>query len=234
MSPSSFTPAVPCPVLPFAPQGPFRSVPLLLRYCGILRVLDVLFFRRFIVFTFRDTATTFPFRSRRGETLPSSDRGYSGYGFPNRVYFAGTSRLPKFLGNPHVHMPCSTTAVDLRTRPYFGLSGFAFRSWNDVGFHNSLFEAQSHGLRTPCLRFAATVTRWLAQNSVPTAGQLCRTGLFTCWVPLQSFSYYTSSLSKLLGALHEGSPSWTISYRPSSRARPGHTAGHYFIILLKR
>jgi hypothetical protein len=147
----------------------------------------------------------FLFRSRRGETLPSSGRGYSGYGFPNRVYFAGTSRLPKFLGNPHVHMPCSTTAVDLRTRPYFGLSGFAFRSWNDVGFHNSLFEAQSHGLRTPCLRFAATVTRWLAQNSVPTAGQLCRTGLFTCWVPLQSFSYYTSSLSKFLGALHDGS-----------------------------
>ena len=122
--------------------------------------------------------------------MPSSDRGYSGYGFPNRAYFAGTSRLPKFLGNPHVHMPCSTTAVDLKTRPFFGLSGFAFRTWNDVGFHNSLFEAQSHGLRTPCLRFAATVTRWLAQNSVPTAGQLCRTGLFTCWVPLQSFSLF--------------------------------------------
>ncbi len=51
----------------------------------------------------------FLFRSRSGETLPSSDRGYSGHGFPNRAYFAGTSRLPKFLGNPPVHMPCSTT-----------------------------------------------------------------------------------------------------------------------------
>lgn len=168
----------------------------------------------------------FLFRSRRGETLPSSGRGYSGYGFPNRVYFAGTSRLPKFLGNPHVHMPCSTTAVDLRTRPYFGLSGFAFRTWNDVGFHNSLFEAQSHGLRTPCLRFAATVTRWLAQNSVPTAGQLCRTGLFTCWVPLQSFSYYTSSLSKFLGALHDGSPSWTVNSFPKSSIVAGRSFSH--------
>jgi hypothetical protein len=35
--------------------------------------------------------------------------------------------------------------------------------------------------------------------------------LFTCWVPLQSFSYYTSSLSKFLGALHDGSPSRWLS-----------------------
>jgi hypothetical protein len=34
--------------------------------------------------------------------------------------------------------------------------------------------------------------------------------LVTCWVPLQSFSYYTSSLSKFLGALHDGDPEWTI------------------------
>jgi len=34
----------------------------------------------------------------------------------------------------------------------------AFRRKYGVGFRNESFEAQSHGLQTPCVRFAAWVT----------------------------------------------------------------------------
>ena len=42
MLPPSFPPAVPYSGIPFAPQGPFGSVPLLHRYCEILRGLHAL------------------------------------------------------------------------------------------------------------------------------------------------------------------------------------------------
>ena len=140
----------------------------------------------------------FPFRSRGVERYFLPGQGYSGYGVPNRIPHAEALRPPKFLGNPLMRMPCSSTAVDLGTRPFFGPSSSAFRSLDGVGFHNSLFEAQSHGLRTPCLRFAASVSRRLAQNSVPAAGLLCRAGVSTCWVPLHGFTYFVlgSSLSR--------------------------------------
>jgi hypothetical protein len=56
-------------------------------------------------------------------------------------------------------MPCSLTPVELRCAFAVSHRGITFRWFYDVGFHKQLsFGAQSHGLRTPCVRFAAWVT----------------------------------------------------------------------------
>lgn len=90
---------------------------------------------------------------------------------PDRILSMETARSPRFLGNPEVRMPRSTTPVDLGVLP-FGHLDVAFRGADSVGstFLGD-FGVESHGLRTSCLRFAATSRLVSAQDSVPVNGQ---------------------------------------------------------------
>ncbi len=57
-----------------------------------------------------------------------------------------------------MHMPCSSlTPVESNTPGPFRRIDAAFRFYYSVGSHVETFEAQSHGLYTRCLRFAAWV-----------------------------------------------------------------------------
>jgi hypothetical protein len=62
------------------------------------------------------------------------------------------------------------------------------------------FGAPSHGLRTRCLRFVATVTRGHARLAPRLLARLCRAGLGTRWVPSQGFRacYISSPLPRLV------------------------------------
>lgn len=106
---------------------------------------------------------------------------------PATVYRDGAVGSPRFLGNPHVSLPCSPTPADLRTRP------------NTVRKHGPRiiqrrglptrgdFGAQSHGLDTGCLRFA----QWVAPQDARLASG--------CWPALPGgISLPTEFLRKVL------------------------------------
>ena len=66
---------------------------------------------------------------------------------------------PRFLGNPCMDMPCSSTPAALPCQA-IRQGRVAFQHLKTVGdchYHN--FGALSHGLSTRCVRFAAAVTR---------------------------------------------------------------------------
>jgi len=69
------------------------------------------------------------------------------------------------------------------------------------------FGAQSHGLHTRCLRFAAPVTRSPRKTRFRRVANLCRVGLVTHWVPPHNFR--TDSLS-----IHPKRPSLPGAPRP--------------------
>jgi len=62
------------------------------------------------------------------------------------------------------------------------------------------FEAQSRGLHTPCVRFAARITPLPRNTRFRLVASLCRAG-FPCWVPLEGFCSrllrFPSSFSRL-------------------------------------
>ena len=51
------------------------------------------------------------------------------------------------------------------------------------------FEAQSRGLHTPCVRFAAGVAPGPRNTRFRLVPTLCRDRISTCWVPLESFRH---------------------------------------------
>jgi hypothetical protein len=111
-----------------------------------------------------------------------------------------TTRPPRFLENPPVHALLSDpggTAVSGHSGPALLLDAAmlpsAFSTTSAPTTRN--FEAQSHGLHTCCLRFAATVTRVLptaAQDSLPAGGPPWPGGIRTRWVPAKGFSFRSS------------------------------------------
>lgn len=98
-------------------------------------------------------------------------------------------------------MPCSLTPVGRPAKP-FGALAVAFRACKSVGpCHQQYFEAQSHGLRLRCLRFAAPVTRTPRKTRYRTVASLIRTGLSPVRLQLE-----VSSLSVQAVLLHQAWP----------------------------
>jgi hypothetical protein len=112
---------------------------------------------------------------------------------PRRV--SGKERLsaPRFLGDPCVHAllsdpggvsasgPCNADTVAFRCSEYVGSAGISY-------------EALSHSLHAPCVRFAGGIApaprntrfRWMANPY--------RVRTFTCWVAVRGFRVLTSCL----------------------------------------
>ena len=95
---------------------------------------------------------------------------------------------PRFLGDPSVSVPCSSTPAG---SPAPGHHGAATRP--SVTFKTSApatmnaFGAQSHGPLTRCLRFAAPVARTPRKTRFRPLAKLCRAGLVTRRVPSKGF-----------------------------------------------
>ena len=138
------------------------------------------------------------FRSRRSRTPQPRARGSSAGPLTGKS--AGRrSGPPKFLENPRVPMPCSSTPAG-PTRQALRRRRHGPRYVHDEGSHdNATFEAQSHGLGTRCLRFVrclAAPDARLASRCWPLYG----TGLATRRIPLKGFrtaSYLSSPFPKL-------------------------------------
>ncbi len=94
-----------------------------------------------------------------GTTAP--DRELSRQAAPSLIHYLSGEKggPPRLLGNPCVDMPCSSTPAALPCQA-MKQDCVAFQFLETVGDHEDQhFEAQSHGLSTRCLRFAAAVTR---------------------------------------------------------------------------
>src|SRR5712692_1136946 len=115
-----------------------------------------------------------------------------------------TTGPPKFLGNPRVPMPCSQTPAGPHA-PGHSARQHGPRYVNGEGNPRQVpFGAQSHGLGTRCLRFAAPVTGAPRQTRFRSLARVSRMGLVTHRVPQRGFRsnpYTPSSFPKLLGAM---------------------------------
>ena len=122
---------------------------------------------RFVAFAWQYLVSG-PLCSRRPDTAPA---GLGGFYRGARTALLGKEQLspPRFLGDPCLHALLSDPGGASVSGP-FDTSAVAFRPHNDVGSARKPFEAQSHGLQAPCVRFAGEVTpaprntrfRWMA------------------------------------------------------------------------
>jgi hypothetical protein len=126
------------------PALPLRSVALAWRYRGCTRI-------------------SLPRRrvQRRGPGV--------GKPVPHRPWSAETAGTPRFLGNPPVPLPCSSTPAR-PTRQALAARQHGPRYVHNEGSHdnNKPFGAQSHGLGTRCVRFVLSDAT-LASGCLPSS-----------------------------------------------------------------
>jgi hypothetical protein len=173
--------------LPSLPRVPAVQVPLLHGYYGDVR-LPAPLSPRFVAFAWRYHALLPVASLPAVQAARPRARGSSpGPQLPGSDAHGGRAGPPRFLGNPHVPMPCSPTPAG-PTRQAFGRRRCCPRYVHNEGSHdNHSFEAPSHGLGTRCVRFVRSIARPSTQHSLPAAGQRCRAGLVTRRVPMKGF-----------------------------------------------
>ena len=167
---------------------------------------------------------------------------FSGLATPGPTFVEmETTGPPKFLGNPRVPMPCSQTPAGPHA-PGHSVRQHGSRVVNREGTSRPVsFGAQSHGLGTRCLRFAAPVTGAPRQTRFRSLARLSRMVLVTHRVPLRGFRsnpYTSSSFPKLLGAMTNihlyPILSRTLGTRRKRRTRPKCAPRHAACQLLFR
>ena len=102
-----------------------------------------------------------------------------------------TTGLPRFLGNPNVDMPCSSTPAGPAGPGQFSPADAAFRSRNGVGSRDGII--LSGLIHTACpLAVYASQPRSPSDHARLASGcwPLCRAGLDTRWVPLQGLAFH--------------------------------------------
>jgi hypothetical protein len=155
-------------------------------------------------------------------------------GCPIPVLNVETTGLPRFLGNPSVDVPCSSTPTGPAGPGLFSPTDAAFRSRKGVGspdnrFFRGSITRPTHSLSTPRSRDYSRTT----QDSLPAVGQLRRAGLITRWAPVQGlaphgappcpgFAWRTATHSSWAflcvpdGPRTSSLPSCTSSHRPTT------------------
>lgn len=158
MSLPCFPRTVPRSGIRFPPQGPGEQFPCFL---GTIRCSDSLTSLppRFVSFVWRYHARRGGFVSPGRSHGRTVRPGVFVAGSPFRLLRVETTGPPRFLGNPGVSMPRSSTPVGPADPADQRYADAAFRVNDIVGSHNyKPFGALSRGLPTRCLRFAARVT----------------------------------------------------------------------------
>ena len=110
---------------------------------------------------------------------------------------------PRFLENPNARMPCSLTPAGSWCDAVLH-QDVAFRNFDYVGSRDwNAFEAQSHGLHTPCVRFAGRVAPPPRNTRFRLSAHLAGRDLHTRRVLMRNFrDILTSSQSPRLGLAH--------------------------------
>jgi len=118
----------------------------------------------------------------------------------------GDGRLSQVPGGtPLRTCPALRPRWDLCARPSRRF-GAAFRHYYDVSSHDKPLAGLNHTACTLAVYASSPGSPLATQDSLPAAGQLCRAGLVTRWVPSQGFRacYISSSLPRL-GLAHNNS-----------------------------
>jgi hypothetical protein len=162
----------------------------------------------FVAFAWRYRWLRSWLRSRRRSSAAVAGLGFLLPGYPPFRLRAEAAGPPRFLGNPIVHMPRSLTPVGLSRQAISALP-FCLPSFLQRRLpRREPFGAESHGLHTRCLRFAARVTRSdtrLASGCWPgfagrdwlPAGSQCRVSeLVTSHPPCPGFAWRTRISSR--------------------------------------
>ena len=140
----------------------------------------------------RFVAFAWPYRAGlaiRSPARASPPAGVSAFVHPVALPGLGaeTSGPPGFLGSPTARMPRSSTAAERDAPCHRATSLAAFRFLDGVGLREPLaYAALSRGLRAPCVRFAAPVTRTPRNTRFPLLARLCGASS-TRWAPQRGF-----------------------------------------------
>ena len=140
---------------------------------------------------------------------------------------------PKFLGNPVVPMPCSSTPAGPIASGLFDASAWPpLLTTTKAPTTTIAFGAQSHGLGTRCLRFVRPVTRTGRQTRFPLLAGLYGTGLATRWVPTKGFQNAPTSFPPLpsfawrnVSSILPGRPGSCLPGLPQIRTCPIKASG---------
>src|SRR5438105_12199110 len=111
---------------------------------------------RFVAFAWRYRSLRSRFAPVGGRAQPPQARGFLYPAVPRAGHRAETAGPPRFLGNPTVHMPCSSTPVGPPTSGHLDVSVLPSATTTASAPTTTTFGAQSHGLPTRCLRFVTT------------------------------------------------------------------------------
>jgi len=126
---------------------------------------------------------------------------------------------PRFLEDPRAHALLSNPGGTGRVRPS-RRAGAAFRLGKGVGSrHKKRFGAQSHGLCTRCLRFAARDCSPSTQDSLPAVGQTLPDGIGYPLGPYARFSRSSHSTPPCPGFAWRTAQSFWQTAKASSRGR---------------
>src|SRR6266446_5642778 len=180
MSPPSFPPAVPCHGIPFPPRGPLDRFPRFVGTTGMLgRPAIPRASLRFLRSALPPCARFFLLSRRRG--APRCRAGVC-HGVPLPVRRWKRLGLPGSWGT-FAHMPCSPTPTGPARQAITACRCCLPQFWNTSAPATLYFGAQSHGLRSRCLRFAARVSPGPRKTRFRLGAGLGRAGLATRKVP---------------------------------------------------
>ena len=191
-SPASIPPAVSWPGASFPPRGPSGRFP---RLKGTIRRSESppSLPPHFVAFVWR-----YPGRIRVSLPRPPDAKAV-GLELVTRYLPPGSAEKmagpPRFLGNPEVDVPCSSTPAGSRapghlgaaTRPSVTLTTSAPAGYSRLG-------AQWHGPLTGCLRFAARVAPAPRKTRFRLPARLYRAGVDTPQGPNERFPRYNRFL----------------------------------------
>ena len=111
-----------------------------------------------------------------------------------------TMGRPKFLGNPHVSMPCSLTPAGLQTHQAVTVRQHGPRTHHDEGSSREVISGLNGTASTLAVYASPRGSPQRTQDSLLAAGQALPDGIRTRRVPTKRFrdvAYITSSFPKL-------------------------------------
>ena len=122
--------------------------------------------------------------------------------YPHRYPKTEKARSPRFLGDPHLHLPCSQTPV----RPFVQgryCASVPLPLMKSRKLSQRYFGAQSHGFYSSCLRFTHRVASCACKTRFRLLTRLYRAGLTTRRITPKGFGFWFLPPSQAFpGAIH--------------------------------
>ena len=145
----------------------------------------------FVAFAWRYRSLRSSLRSRRRPSATAAGQGFLCPGYPSVRVSAEAAGPPRFLGNPTVRMPCSPTPVG-PPRQAISARRYCLPLLSSRRLPRSPLTRLNHTACTLAVYASSLRSPVATQDSLPAAGQLCRAGLLTRWVPNRVSELVTS------------------------------------------